>query len=126
MKRLIIDVDDTITVSHPETNYETVAPNEAVIKKLRYYREMGFEIVLSTARNMRTYEGNVGKINAITLPTLIEWLKRHEVPYDEILTGKPWCGFDGFYVDDKAVRPDEFVALSYAEIQKLVSSTDAI
>ncbi len=45
---------------------------------------------------MRTYEGNVGKINVNTLPIIIDWLERHNVPYDEIYVGKPWCGHDGF------------------------------
>ncbi len=126
MKRLIVDVDDTITISHPDTTYETVAPNLEVIARLRAYRTEGFEIVLSTSRNMRTYYGNVGKINALTLPVLIDWLKCNDVPYDEIWTGKPWCGFEGFYVDDKAVRPDEFVSLSCEQIRRLISNKDAI
>ncbi|MDP2520896.1 hypothetical protein [Shimia thalassica] len=125
MKRLVIDIDDTITVSHENTTYENVSPNLEVIEQLRVYRASGFEIVLSTARNMRTYEGNVGKINANTLPILIDWLKRHDVPYDEIWTGKPWCGFEGFYVDDKAIRPNEFLSLSYDEILKLISAKNA-
>jgi capsule biosynthesis phosphatase len=121
-----MDVDDTITISHPDTTYETVLPNLEVIAKLRTYQAEGFEIVLSTARNMRTHSGNVGKINAHTLPVLIEWLKKHEVPYDEIWTGKPWCGFDGFYVDDKAIRPSEFVSLSYQEICALISGSASV
>ncbi|EIC22606.1 HAD family hydrolase [Thiorhodovibrio frisius] len=125
MKRLIIDVDETLTISHPDTTYESVAPNLEVIARLRAYRAEGFEVVLSTARNMRTYDGNIGKINAHTLPILIDWLKRHDVPYDEIWTGKPWCGFEGFYVDDKAVRPDEFLRYSYEEICKLISAGNA-
>ena len=36
--------------------------------------------------------------------------------------GKPWCGFDGFYVDDKAVRPNEFKELSYEKIKELIGS----
>lgn len=81
---------------------------------------MGFSIVINTARNMRTYEGNVGKINANTLPIIIEWLNKHEVPYDEIYTGKPWCGFEGFYVDDKAIRPAEFIKYSYEELLEII------
>jgi len=34
--------------------------------------------------------------------------------------GKPWCGEDGFYVDDKAVRPSEFLALDYAGLRALL------
>jgi capsule biosynthesis phosphatase len=70
---------------------------------------------------MRTYEGQVGKINANTLPVIIDWLARHEIPYDELHVGKPWCGTEGFYIDDKAIRPSEFLALSHAEIQALLA-----
>lgn len=69
---------------------------------------------------MRTYNGNIGKINANTLPIIIEWLNKHNVPYDEIHIGKPWCGLNGFYIDDKAIRPNEFLSMSINEIQKLV------
>lgn len=119
MKRIIMDLDETIC-STSNGNYAESTPNDQVIEKLRQYREMGFQIVISTSRNMRTYEGNVGKINANTLPIILDWLARHDVPFDEIYTGKPWCGKEGFYVDDKAIRPDEFAKLSYNEIKTLV------
>ncbi len=70
---------------------------------------------------MRTYEGNIGKINIHTLPGILEWLDKHEVPYDEVVVGKPWCGFDGFYVDDKSIRPSEFATMSYEEIKLLLA-----
>lgn len=119
MKRIIIDLDGTLTID-AETDYTNKPLNKAVFDECQKYKEMGFEIVISTSRNMRTYEGNVGKINIHTLPDIIEWLDRHNVPYDEIHVGKPWCGFDGFYVDDKAIRPSEFATLSYDEIKGLL------
>lgn len=51
---------------------------------------------------------------------MMEWLDRCEIPYDEIHLGKPWPGRGGFYVDDKTIRPDEFVKLSYNEILGLI------
>jgi capsule biosynthesis phosphatase len=57
------------------------------------------------------------------LPVIIEWLDRHKIPYDEIYVGKPWCGFDGFYVDDRAIRPDEFLSLDSEQIVALLKST---
>lgn len=80
---------------------------------------MGFEIVIHSSRNMKTYQGNIGKINKYTLPIIINWLEQNQVPYDEIYIGKPWCGEDGFYIDDRSVRPDEFINLTYQEIRKL-------
>ena len=52
----------------------------------------------------------------------MEWLQEHQIPFDEIIVGKPWCGTDGFYVDDRAVRPSEFLNMSYAEIQNLLEN----
>lgn|SRR5690606_297392 len=119
MKRLIIDLDDTICQTE-NGDYLNSKPVFEVIEKIKEYKKNGFEIAINTSRNMRTYQGNTGKINANTLPIIIEWLDKNNVPYDEIYIGKPWCGFDGFYVDDKSIRPHEFVNLSYDEIKKLL------
>jgi capsule biosynthesis phosphatase len=120
MKRLIMDLDGTIT-SGESGNYSTATPQADVVEKIREYKAQGFDIVISTARNMRTYEGNVGKINVHTLPVIIEWLDKHNIPYDEIIVGKPWCGYEGFYVDDKSVRPSEFTSMSLEEINSLLA-----
>lgn len=119
MKRLVIDLDNTLTLGDT-SDYANVAPRMNVIERLREYSRQGFQIVIHTSRNMRTHEGNVGKIVALTSPIIIDWLKRHDVPFDEVWVGKPWCGDEGFYVDDKALRPDEFAAMSYAEITELL------
>ena len=119
MKRLIIDLDNTICFS--DGDYSNAKPNYEVIDKVNSYKQQGFEIVISTSRNMRTYRNNIGKINIHTLPVIIDWLEKHNVLFDEILVGKPWCGYDGFYVDDKAIRPNEFVNLSYEQIMNLIS-----
>lgn len=114
-----MDLDDTICTTL-NGDYANSCPHIDIIKKMHAYKELGFDIIINTSRNMRTYEGNIGKINANTLPTIIDWLQKNNVPYDEIYTGKPWCGFDGFYVDDKAIRPNEFTKLSLDEIKKLL------
>jgi len=115
-----MDLDDTIT-SGFNGDYANVAVNEEVVSKLHEYKALGFEIVINTSRNMRTYDGNIGKINANTLPVILRWLEEKEIPYDEIYTGKPWCGKDGFYVDDKSIRPSEFIKYSYEEIKLLLN-----
>lgn len=119
MKRLIMDLDDTICVT-TNSDYKNSMPNLDVVEKMREFKMQGFTIVISTSRNMRTYSGNLGKINANTLPIIVEWLDLHKIPYDEIYMGKPWCGTEGFYVDDKALRPNEFVTLSIEEINRLL------
>lgn len=121
MKRLIIDLDDTITLSAAD-GYANAQPNLPLIAALAHYRSHGFEIVIHTSRNMRTFEGNIGKINTHTLPIILAWLARHQVPYDEVYVGKPWCGNDGFYVDDKAIRPSEFLRHDLAGIHALLAA----
>lgn len=125
MKRLIFDLDGTLTLDEPDVSYAEKRPWLEIIERLREYKSAGFEIIISTARNMRTHGNNIGRINAQTLPIIIEWLTRHNVPYDEIHVGKPWCGTDGFYVDDKAIRPSEFASMSYRDIQKLLGEGGA-
>ena len=106
LKRLIFDLDDTLCTIQ-NCDYANAQPITEVVEKLREYHRQGFTIVINTSRNMRTYQGNIGAINKNTLPIIIDWLGRHDIPYDELYVGKPWCGFEGFYVDDKAIRPDE-------------------
>ena len=128
LKRLVIDLDHTICVpqsdpdgtADPVRHYAQATPVRPVVEQLRAYKARGFEIVIHTARNMRTFEGEVEKVRAVTLPLIAEWLDRHDVPYDEIIVGKPWCGADGFYIDDRAIRPSELVSLSYDEIKGLL------
>ena len=125
MPRIVIDLDDTLTIDASAPDYPSKQPNPEIVEKLREYRAAGFEIVIYSARNMRTYNGSVGHITAHTAPGIIEWLKRHDIPSDELHIGKPWCGDGGFYVDDKAVRPDEFAALSYDDVLVLIGGPKA-
>ena len=121
-KVVVIDVDGTLTSrACPEPVLcEMPSPQPSVVQKIRGLKEQGYWIILYTSRNMRTYGGNIGSIMRHTAPVLVEWLARHEIPYDELHFGKPWCGHDGFYVDDRAIRPREFVTLDLKEIEALL------
>jgi len=121
MKRLVFDLDGTLALDEPDRPYAERRPNAAVVAKLHEYRAQGFEIVICSARNMRTHQNSIGKINALTLPVIIDWLNAHDIPFDEIHVGKPWCGTEGFYIDDKAVRPSEFATLTPEEIRALLA-----
>ena len=117
---IVIDLDGTLTVPGSADSYDALQPRQAVVQQLRHYTARGFRIAIMTSRNMRTYANSIGRINAQTLPGVIEWLRRHDIPFDEVHVGKPWCGDDGFYVDDRAIRPSEFVALDQASIAALL------
>lgn len=123
MKRLVFDLDETLcTTDHGD--YANATPNTAMIEKLKLYRLKGFEIIISTSRNMRTHQNNIGKITANTLPVIIKWLNQNNIPFDEIYIGKPWCGVEGFYIDDRAIRPKEFLDLDYMEIMQMIGKIE--
>jgi capsule biosynthesis phosphatase len=117
-KVIVIDVDGTLADRRGAgQSYAEVSAIPSVVQKVRSLKGQGYWIILYTSRNMRTYGGNIGSIMCHTAPVLVEWLARHEVPYDELHFGKPWCGYGGFYVDDRAIRPREFVTLDSEEIE---------
>jgi len=118
-KKIVIDLDDTISKTI-DGNYKESLPIVPVVERLKEYKAKGYQIVIYSSRNMRSYECNMGKINANTLPVIIDFLNKYGVPYDEIFVGKPWCGKGGFYVDDRALRPTEFLGFSEDEIQELL------
>ncbi len=120
-KVLVFDIDGTICEINKEKDYSQLEPIPNVVEKLIEYKNNGFVIILQTARQMNTYDGNIGKINANTAKITLDWLEKNNIPYDEIHFGKPWCGREGFYIDDKAIRPDEFANKTYDEILKLIN-----
>ncbi len=119
-KKIICDLDNTITIENSGVSYANKEPNQEVIKKLLEYREMGYEIIIHTARNMKSFQSDLSKINIYTIPIITNWLDRNNVPYDGLIVGKPYCGAEGFYVDDRSIRPDEFLNYSKEEILKLL------
>ena len=120
----VIDIDGTLCpVKKKEEKYEDLVPYKDMVDRIRYYRENGAKIVLFTSRNMNSYNGNIGIINKKTAKILLEWLDRWDIPYDEIIYGKPWPGHRGFYVDDRTVRPDEFLNYSVEELDQICNKS---
>jgi capsule biosynthesis phosphatase len=117
---LVVDIDGTLCpIKKKEEKYEELVPYKDMVEKLKSYRQEGARIVLFTSRNMNTYNGNIGEINANTAIILLQWLEKWEINYDEIIYGKPWPGKFGFYVDDRSVRPDEFLKYSIEELNEI-------
>ena len=116
----VFDIDGTLyPIKEKNQEYIDLVPYADMVEKLREYKAGGAKIVLFTSRNMNSYGGNIGLINANTAKVLLQWLDKWEIPYDEIIYGKPWPGKRGFYVDDRAVRPDEFLKYSEEELKSI-------
>ncbi len=118
------DIDGTLCpIKKKDEEYIDLVPYKEMLDKLREYKEGGAKIVLFTSRNMNSYGGNIGLINANTAKVLLKWLDKWEIPYDEIIYGKPWPGHKGFYVDDRTVRPDEFLKFSVDELDEICKNS---
>lgn len=120
----VFDIDGTLCpIKKKGENYENLVPFSEIVEKLRYYKENGARVILYTSRNMNSYNGNIGLINKYTAVTLSAWLEKWDIPYDEIVYGKVWPGHKGFYVDDRTVRPDEFMKYSLEELNEICSES---
>ena len=117
---LVVDIDGTLCpIKKKEEQYIDLIPYSNVVNKLKEYHKEGVKIILFSSRNMNSYNGNLGLINKNTAVVLHKWLEKWDIPYDEILFGKPWPGHHGFYVDDRSVRPDEFLEHSFEELEEI-------
>jgi capsule biosynthesis phosphatase len=100
--KICIDVDGVICeLRQPEENYSAVQPRPGAIEKLKALKSAGHYLILCTARHMGTCNSNIGLVVARQGKTLLDWLARHEIPYDEIWFGKPHADV---YIDDNAYR----------------------
>ncbi|MRG85057.1 HAD family hydrolase [Salinibacillus xinjiangensis] len=120
----VFDIDGTLCpIKQKGEEYADLIPYSEMVEKLRTYKEQGAKIVLFTARNMNSYNGNIGLINANTAKVLLAWLDKWDIPYDEVIYGKPWPGHVGFYVDDRSVRPDEFLKYSPEQLDEICKNS---
>lgn len=100
--RICIDLDGVIASFKKEgEGYSDVLPVEGAVEKLKALKAAGHYLIISTARHMKTCDGNQGLVIAKQGKITLDWLARHEIPYDEIFFGKPWAEV---YVDDNAFR----------------------
>lgn len=121
---LIFDIDGTICpIKKTDEKYEDLVPYEDIVNKIKELHKSGTKIVLFTSRNMKTYNGNIGLINKNTAKLLYDWLDYWDIPYDEIIFGKPWPGHHGFYVDDRSIRPDELLKHSLDELEEICKNS---
>ena len=117
---LIFDIDGTICpIKKKDERYEDLIPYTYMVNKIREYKNQGAKIILYTSRNMNSFNGNIGLINKYTGPILVEWLKKWDIPYDEIVYGKLWPGHNGYYIDDRTIRPKEFLNNSLDELSEI-------
>lgn len=120
----VFDIDGTLCpIKKKDEKYEDLVPFHNIVEKIKFYKKNGAKIILYTSRNMNSYKGNIGLINKHTAVILHDWLEKWNIPYDEIVYGKVWPGHKGFYVDDRTVRPDEFLKYSIEKLDEICNKS---
>jgi len=101
--RICFDLDNTL-VSYPciPGDYSTVKPIQKNIDLLNYLKKQGHEIIIHTARRMKTHNHNIGKVIKDIARITLETLELFQIEYDEIIFGKPIADI---YIDDHAINP---------------------
>lgn len=100
--RICFDLDGVLCrLRKPGQSYSDVDPMPGAAEKLSALRKAGHEIVIATARHMKSCDHSVGKVVARQGRITLEWLERHGFEYDEIWFGKPHCEI---YIDDNGFR----------------------
>ena len=100
--RIVFDLDGVICeLKKPSESYSEVSPKKKVIQKMRNLKDQGHYLIIHTGRHMRTCNGDVAKVIEKIGKITEEWLDKWNVPYDELVFGKPYADI---YIDDLGVE----------------------
>jgi capsule biosynthesis phosphatase len=103
-KTIVFDVDDTILFTK-DRDYANSYPNQPVVDGMRLLKSQGWYIILMTARGMGRSNGDIASVEKEVLWEIESFSSKYDVPYDQIILGKPWAAY---YVDDKNLTPEQF------------------
>jgi capsule biosynthesis phosphatase len=98
-KRICVDLDGTLCyeTDNPPSGYANAKPIKDNVEYVRLLKRNGYKITIHTSRHVEDKE--------IT----IKWLKSHNVPFDNIVLGKPLADY---YVDDRNLKPEHLPVLN--------------
>ena len=106
---LVYDLDKTLCTKKEEyETYANVKPIFEQIDVLNCLHAAGAEVIIESARNMLTQNNNESKVLKNVGLCTLNWLNDNNVQYDGIKFGKT---MGDCYIDDKAIRPKEFLKI---------------
>lgn len=118
--RIVIDLDGTICeIKRSDQSYEDLRPIPGAVERIAMLRAEGHYIIISTARNMQTCNGNLGKVMKNVAKITLDWLDRHGIAYDEIFFGKPNADV---YIDDRSIRFTAWDEINSEALEKVAKS----
>jgi capsule biosynthesis phosphatase len=112
-KTIVCDFDDTIATTITR-DWSTAIPHLNVINKINSLYDKGWQIIIVTARGQLSCKGDWKKADKKYRKIIEEWLANHSVKYHELKFEKYLASY---YIDDKAILPEDFVDLDIREIK---------
>jgi capsule biosynthesis phosphatase len=106
--RIFVDLDHTLcfpdeSFGQHRDKYRYATPNAEIISRVNKWHHQGHEIVIYTARRMKTHNGDTALVEEDIGQLTRNWLAEHRVSYDELLFGKPYYDM---LIDDKTCLPE--------------------
>ena len=84
------------------------------IEYLRYLKSFDHTIIIYTARRMKTYNGNIGKLMADIGKITFDTLEKFSIPYDEIFpTIRDWLDNCDYIVGHNTLGFDIYLLKDY-------------
>ena len=118
-KRIILDFDDTLAFT-TNRQWDDAKPNTKLIKRINQLYDQGWQIDIFTARgslSCKTRKDAEKKYRS----GIEKWLKKHKVKYHILSFDKP---LGAYYIDDKAITPEDFLNVEIAQLQGGLSGAD--
>lgn len=125
---IVMDIDLTICkaeVINGKGDYVNAKPILPVINKSNKLYDEGINIILYTARGMRTFKNDVSKIEEFHRPILEKWLNQNNVKYNELVFGKLWKP-DYYFVDDRSLTINQFIEIQPKEFKNQLTENKSL
>jgi len=117
--RIVVDLDGTICGrKRPGQTYEEIVPLPEAAGTLRRWRREGRTIIIYTARNVGADTCRADTAAIEIKKMTLAWLRYNNIPYDEIVFGKP---LGDIYIDSLGYRFHDWTE-ARAAINQLSSS----
>jgi len=118
-KRVIFDFDDTIAYTL-NRDWDGAKPNIDLIKKINKLYSDGWKIEIYTARGNLSCKTRVEAEKKYG-NQIRSWLDKYKVNYHVLSFNKPLADY---YVDDKAVTPEDFLKIQLEQLEGGLSGSD--
>lgn len=119
LKRLIVDCDGVIAGKEHGGDYVRASPLEYGIDQVNELYDLGYEIVLYTARYGDRESGNMHLQYERGYVEWLNWLEENGVKYHHAMMGKP-AGV--MYIDDKAARVEGNSMSGWTQVWKEIEA----